>query len=239
MVAVTADMAVRTDRLAALLGPSCQTLRQLYGRGGQWLSYLVFAGVTVALLAWAAVSQPQAAQEGVFLACVLGAILPLVLLRPADRLAAVQRSLGSDLSRPLRAPGMPRGAELQAALVQQILRCLLERLALLACALPAVAGVAYGVGVEWLWWWAGLAGAMLLLASATAWLAWLGQRRNRWWSLVIALGSVLSIATHVHMLVHGKPLDARWLAGWGGWMLLAAAMFWRIQRPGAAAAIQR
>ena len=87
MVAVTADMAVRTDRLAALLGPSCQTLRQLYGRGGQWLSYLVFAGVTVALLAWAAVSQPQAAQEGVFLACVLGAILPLVLLRPADRLA--------------------------------------------------------------------------------------------------------------------------------------------------------
>ena len=215
--------AVDAAALAAFLGPSCQTLRQLYGRGGQWLTYLVFGGVTLALLAWAALARPQDAQEGVFLACMMGAILPLVLLRPAYRLAAVRRSCGTERSAPL--PGMRRGADLQAALVAQILRCLVERLALLACALPAVAGLTYVIRAEWLLFWAGLAGVMLLLAGATAWLAWQGQRRNRWWAGVIALGVALSIATNVHMLAQGQPLGARWLAAWAGWMLLAAAVF--------------
>lgn len=228
------DMAAPSELLAAFLGPSCQTLRQLYGRGGQWLTYLVFAGVTLALLAWAGHLRPQDAQEGVFLACMMGAILPLVLLRPADRLAVVRHSWGPDRSAPV--PGMPGDADLQGALVPQILRCLVERLALLACALPAIAGLTYVIRSEWLLFWAGLAGVMLLLAGATAWLAWQGQRRNRWWSGMIALGVALSIASNVHMLAHGQPLDARWLVAWAGWMLLAAAVFWRIQRQGAGCA---
>ncbi|WP_159918087.1 hypothetical protein [Pantoea sp. 18069] len=229
-----AARAAGLDLLAAFLGPSCQTLRQLYGRRGQWLTYLVFLGGAFALLVGTALWWPESEGGGVFFAAMMAGSLPMVMLKPAARLMALRRAQSAGLAELLLTPGMPPAAQLPAALMRQVLRCLGERLALVGGTFALLASLAYAVGPAWLSWWAGLVIAMLLLGCATAWLAWHGQNLNWWWSGTLALGLMLAIGSNVHMLAYANPVNGHWCLAWAGWVMLAVLVFWRLQRRGAA-----
>lgn len=216
------------DLLAALLGPSCQTLRQLYGRRGRWWVYLVLGGTTLALLAGAGFWPPDAAGGGVFLAAATAGLLPMLATRPAARLAHLQRHGLAELQ---LTPGMPAPARLPEVLMRQMLCCLGERLALAALALAGAVGLAYEPRAGWLGWWAGLAGLSLAHGLASAWLAWRGHGRSRWWLGVAALAPVLAIFANVHMLAHGRPLTVSGLVLGGAWVLLAGLVCLGLSRP--------
>lgn len=219
--------------LAAFLGPSCQTLRQLYGRRGRWWAYLVFGGVSLALLGAAAIWPPQAAGDGVFLAAAMAGILPMVATKPVSRLVDWERQGLAELQ---LTPGMPSAPRLPAAFMRQMVRCLGERLALAALTLGAAAGLAYELRAGWLWWWAGLAGLCLVQGLASAWLALQARSRSRRWVAVTAITAALAIFTNVHMLAYGRPLTAAWLLLWAGWMALAGLVFQGLARRAACGA---
>lgn len=216
------------DLLAALLGPACQTLRQLYGRRGRWLVYLAFGGVSLALLVGAAFWPPDAAGDGVFLAAATAGLLPMLATRPAARLADLRRHGLAELQ---LTPGMPAPARLPEALMRQMLCCLGERLALAALALACAVGLAYELRAGWLGWWAGLVGLSLAHGLASAWLAWRGHSRSRWWLGMTALATALAIFANVHILAQGRPLPAYGLVLGGSWVVLAGLVFLGLARP--------
>lgn len=216
------------DLLAACLGPSCQTFRQLYGRRGQWLTYLIFACTTLALLVGARLL-PAGGDNNV-LAVMLAAALMLAVQSPANRLLALQRQRRGELATLQLIPGMPPAADLPVALMRQIVRCLGERVALMALALPAAAALSYSFGWDWLVWWACLALLALAQGVASAWLAWHGQSRNWWWVGTLTLGTILAIATNVHWLTSARPQPLLWFMVWAGWITLAVVVFGSLQR---------
>lgn len=227
---VSAVRVAGRDLLAAFLGPSCQTLRQLYGRRGRWWVYLVFGGVSLALLGAAAFWPQQAAGGGVFLAAAMAGILSMVATKPVSRMVDWERQGLAGLAELQLVPGMPSAPHLPAAFMRQMVRCLGERLALVALTLGAAAGLAYAPRAGWLWWWAGLAGLCLVQGLASAWLALQARSRSRWWVGVTAIAAALAIFTNVHMLAYGRPLTAAWLLLWAGWMALAGMVFWGLAR---------
>lgn len=216
------------DLLAAVLGPACQNTRQLYGSKGQALTYLVFAGVGGAALAWGLFWPPQR-ESGVFLAVMIAAA-PFLALKPALRLAQLQSERGAGLAELQLTPGMPAAAQLPGAVMRQMLFCLGERLALIGCIMPAIASPAYGLHAPWLLHWLGMWVAGLLFGLAWVWLAWQGQgRRWIWWALAF-VGLALAMATNVRSLVHARALDSGWALAWAAWGLLAALVFHGLQR---------
>lgn len=216
------------DLLAAWLGPTCQTMRQLYGRKGQVLTYLVFAGVGAAALAWGLFWPPRR-ESGVFLA-VLIAVAPFLALKPALRLVQLRQDRSAALAELQLTPGLPAAAQLSRAVMRQMLYCLSERFLLLGWIMPAIATPAYGLQVPWLLHWLGMLVAGLLFGLAWVWLAWHGQGRRWIWSAVAFVGLALALATNVRSLVHARALDGDWALAWAAWAVLAAVVFHWLRR---------
>lgn len=227
-LAGTAPRTRARDLLAALLGPVCQTTRQLYGRKGQALTYLVFAGVGAAALAWGLFWPPER-ERGILLALMIAAA-PFLALKPAIRLAQLRQDRGAGLAELQLTPGMPAVAQLPRAIMRQMLYCLGERFLLLGWIMPAIALPAYGLNAPWLLHWLGMLFAGLLFGLAWVWLAWQAQgRRWTWWALAF-VGLALAMATNVRSLVHARALDSGWALAWAAWALLVVVFFHGLRR---------
>lgn len=209
--------------LAACLGPACQTLRQQFGRRGQCLSYGLFACVAWALII--ASCFVRDGRGGVLLAVLLATLIPLVMQSPAKRLRAMQQRPRGELLALTLVPGMPNPTDLPRVLMQQILRCLGERVLILALVLPAAAALTYPLRWEWWLWWAVLALTGLAQGLASAWMAWQGLGAHWSWRAAMALGLLLAMANNVHLLTSARPQPLLWLMAWLAWLCVALLVF--------------
>lgn len=108
-------------RVAALLGRNCQTLRQIYGKRGQAFIYLSLGG----LLAFCYWLKPG--YDSSFIALWAAVVLVWIPLQPIGTLIDLHGRNRAILAELLLAPGLPPREQLQATLMRQLRRCMLER----------------------------------------------------------------------------------------------------------------
>lgn len=112
---------LRQARMAAVLGRSCQTLTQIYGRRGQALAYLSLAG----LLAFCYWLRPG--YDSSFIALWVAVAMVWIPQQPVVSLIDLHSRQRAVLAHLLLAPGLPSREHLQATLMRQLRACMLER----------------------------------------------------------------------------------------------------------------
>lgn len=202
------------DRLAALLGPVFQTLRQQYGRRAQGWSYLGFIATTGFIL-WL-----QGQQTAGFVSCMAIASLVLVASQPSRVLAPLRSSGHATLAELHLLPGLPDRVQLPRAMAAQLLASQGEKLLIVGLTMGALGTTWPRLNAAWL---LGLAGFTLLLLLFALWMALLAWHwPNKPVLRVVSMGGVISagIASSMLLHLHGE-LPTHWMAGWG---VLAIAM---------------
>ncbi|MDR6713413.1 hypothetical protein J2W83_003021 [Pseudomonas hunanensis] len=154
----------RLDNMAAVLGRSCQTLRQIYGWRG-WALFHLWVLATCAFVLWLGPTY----DDGFLFASQVFCMV-FIVLQPSRALAqlhAQRRAAWADL---YVLPGLPAAGQLQAAIMRQVRRSMAERgLAMAALALCMGADrvaqdfrwVVFVVGFSLLVWCCGLLMARL------------------------------------------------------------------------------
>lgn len=202
------------DRLAALLGPAFQTLRQQYGRRGQGWGYLGFIATTGFIL-WL-----QGQQTAVFVSGMAITWLVLLASQPSRVLATLRSSRHATLAELRLLPGLPGRAQLPRAMAAQLLASQGEKLLILGLTMAALGTTWPHLNAAWL---LGLAGFTLLLLLFALWMALLAWHwPNKPVLRGVSMGGVISagIASSTLLHLHGE-LPTHWMAGWG---VLAVAM---------------
>lgn len=191
------------EHLSATLGPTCQTLRQQYGRRGQWLGYLLAALTVVFILAL------QGAQQAFFVSAMASVSLVLIASQPGSAVARLRN----------QAPDRLAGIA-PAAMARQILLAMGERMLIIG---PTMAAL----GTQWPHlnppWLLGLASFCVLMLAFALWMALLGWHwparpglRQAACGVMLALGIASSSLLHLH-----ASLPLPWIAGW---LVLVGAM---------------
>lgn len=218
----------RQDVLAALLGPYCQTFRQLYGQGIASMVYLVYVTCSLGLIFWT-IYWPHGRNEAVFFAVMGASAFAAVMERPAYRLLALQRKRSAGLDELILTPGLPDSKKLARAVSRQVWWCLLERGILVSLALAALCAMAYPVSLAWVIWWTCFSAMLLLHGLANASLAWQGHARHWAWNSVNFSGIALACATNF-LFAKGLHLPGFWLLVWATWIAVASSTFWWLRR---------
>lgn len=189
--------------LSTTLGPTCQTLRQQYGRRGQWLGYLLATLTVVFIFAL------QAAQQASFVSAMASISLVLIASQPGSAVARLRN----------QAPDRLAGIA-PAALARQILRAMGERMLIIGPTMAALGTQWPHLNAPWLLGLASFCGLMLAFAL---WLALLGWHwparpglRQASCGVMVALGIASSSLLHLH-----ASLPLPWIAGW---LVLGSAM---------------
>lgn len=202
------------DRLSAILGPVFQTLRQQYGRRGQWLGYLIFSACTGFIL-WL-----QGQQQAIFVSGMASFTLVMLASQPARTLANLRTRSRATLAELLLIPGLPSPSQLPRAMARQLLASQGEKLLIVALTMAALGTTWPRLNVAWL---LGLAGFTLLLLVFALWMAllawhWPGKPALRVASIGVMMTAGIASSTMLHL--HGD-LPAPWMTGWA---VLASAM---------------
>lgn len=163
----------RQDRIAALLG--CQTLRQAHGKHRQYLAYLIVGGF--AALAFSM----HANYTGGFLSMWVAVLLIWFPLRPIRKLVALRL-----------APSLLADQQLQACVIRQLRRYLLEQLSLLTLLIVAMGATSKDPGLHQPFLAIAFSSCMLAVSLALAKLAWRGTLSQRQLNIG-TVGSMLSV----------------------------------------------
>ncbi|MEG0318165.1 MAG: hypothetical protein RR650_14870 [Comamonas sp.] len=216
------------DVLAALLGPSCQTLRQLYGQGPALIVWTMYVACCLGLILWT-IFWPHSRNETVFFAVGGASVFAAVMGRPAYRLWALQQKRYAGLGELMLTPGLPDSKLLATALIRQVWVCLVERGVLVSLVIAAVSAMMHPVSLAWVFWWIFFSLMLLLYGTANAALAWQGQSRHWAWISVSFFGIALACATNV-LLAKGLQLPGLWILVWAIWITVSISMFWWLRR---------
>lgn len=212
------------DKLAAMLGPNGQTLRQRSGRRTQQLTYAVIGlGTPLAVVIWPHFFPVGGVRKEFFLAVMMFYMLAMAVNLSAYSLSVARKTLRAEL---LLTPGMPSLHHLPAALMRQIVITQAERLTLMTVALGGLGMLAYDPNLRGLTGWLCLALLIGIHGAATAWLFWRGKGLHPAWAGCTALLAVLGMVTNVRLLSQGRALpNSGWWA-WAGVIALASLVFW-------------
>ena len=191
------------EHLSTTLGPTCQTLRQQYGRRGQWLGYLLAVLISVFILAL------QGAQQAFFVSAMASVSLVLIASQPGSAVARLRNQT------PDRLAGIA-----PTAMARQILWAMGERMLIIGPTMAALGTQWPHLNLPWLLGLASFCGSMLAFAL---WLALLGWHwparpglRQASCGVMVALGIASSSLLHLH-----ASLPLPWIAGW---LVLGGAM---------------
>ncbi|MEG0862524.1 MAG: hypothetical protein RSD81_16670 [Pseudomonas sp.] len=169
------------ERMATLLGRSCQTLEQMYGKRGQYLMYLALASV-MTFVYWI---EPD--YNSGFLAMWVAALLVWSPLQPIGTLIDLHGRNRATLAELLLAPGLPPREQLQATLLRQLRSSLLERQVLMTLLLIAMGINNHSPGLHRPLAAIALSALMLALSLGLARLAWRGALSKYQWGMGTAL----------------------------------------------------
>lgn len=215
------------DRLALVLGPECQTVRQLYGPRAPWIGYAGLAIAACVLFALGSDTTP-----GLFFSTVIVGGLVAVATQPMRAVASLQNTRRGVRAEVLLAPGLPGRTQLPTVLARQALATLTERLVFISVVFAAIVmapDVLYG---HWLAWLAGFTGLLLLLGLLLVLMAWqVSPRAIAWWcgvSSTVILG--FGTASSVLLFKHNAPLPLGWQGAWGVLAVGIAGLLVRVYR---------
>lgn len=178
------------DLLAAMLGPSCQTFRQMWGRRGRfwvWLSMVLVVALLWALERWW-LGEEKAGSFMLYFAIAM--LIPTY--NAAQGLHALRERQSAQWAELLLLPGMPSRSQLEGAVLRQVFVSQGERMVLLCLMGWAVA---YFLSIHSLHmgWLLGVGCFGLVEGLYAAWLAWHGRRLHWLWSALLA-GMVMGTA---------------------------------------------
>lgn len=169
------------ERIAALLGRSCQTIEQIYGKRGQYLMYLALASV-MTFVYWI---EPN--YNSGFLAMWVAALLVWTPMQPIGTLIDLHGRNRATLAELLLAPGLPPREQLQASLLRQLRSSLLERQVLMTLLLIAMGIHNDSPGLHRPLAAIAFSAFMLALSLGLARLAWRGALSKFHWGIGTAL----------------------------------------------------
>lgn len=209
------------DLLAAMLGPGCQTFRQIWGRKGRVLVWLGAAAIVAVFLImlhrWPTMS------NSFLLYFVI--VMAVSINGGAEGLRAMREAKSAQRADLFLLPGMPPRSHLERAVMRQVFLALGERL-LLIC-LMGLALLHFSPATASGWWLLGVAVFCLAEGMQSAWLAWHGgQRHWLWASLLIGM----AVGTANWGMVQQGGLRWALLAVWAVYLLARLAHFawqWR------------
>jgi hypothetical protein len=169
------------ERMAALLGRSCQTIEQIYGKRGQYLMYLALACV-MTFVYWI---EPD--YNSGFLAMWVAVLLVWTPLQPIGTLIDLHGRSRATLTALLLTPGLPPREQMQATLLRQLRSSLLERQVLMTLLLIAMGINNHSPGLHRPLTAIALSAFMLALSLGLARLAWRGTLSKYQWGMGTAL----------------------------------------------------
>ncbi|MNP26046.1 hypothetical protein D3C76_1188810 [compost metagenome] len=167
--------------MAALLGRSCQTIEQIYGKRGRYLTYLALASV----MTFAYWIEPN--YNSGFLAMWVAALLVWTPMQPIGTLIDLHGRNRATLAELLLAPGLPPREQLQATLLRQLRSSLLERQVLMTLLLIAMGIHNDSPGLHRPLAAIAFSAFMLALSLGLARLAWRGALSKFQWGMGTAL----------------------------------------------------
>jgi hypothetical protein len=171
----------RQERMAALLGRSCQTIEQIYGKRGRYLMYLALAS----LMTFAYQTEPDYSSG--FLSMWVAVMLVWVPMQPIGTLIDLHGRNRATLAELLLAPGMPPREQLQATLLRQLRNSLLERQLLMTLLLVAMGINNHSPGLHRPLAAIAFSAFTLALSLGLARLAWRGALSKFQWGMGTAL----------------------------------------------------
>ncbi|WP_422416914.1 hypothetical protein [Pseudomonas sp. GZD-222] len=171
----------RQEPMAALLGRSCQTIKQIYGKRGQYLMYLALASV-VTFVYWI---EPD--YNTGFLAMWAAVLLVWTPMHAIGTLIDLHGRNRATLAELLLAPGLPPREQLQATLLRQLRNSLLERQVLMTLLLVAMGINNHSPGLHRPLAAIAFSTFMLALSLGLARLAWRGALSKFQWGMGTAL----------------------------------------------------
>lgn len=171
----------RQERMAALLGRSCQTIEQVYGKRGRYLMYLALASA----MTFAYWTEPD--YDSGFLAMWVAAALVWTPLQPIGTLTDLHGRNRATLAALLLAPGLPPREHLQATLLRQLRSSLLERQVLMTLLIIATGINNESPGLHRPLAAIALSAFIFALSLGLARLAWRGALSKYQWGMGTAL----------------------------------------------------
>lgn len=215
------------DVLPSLLGPTCQTLRQLYGPRGQWLGYGIFAAITSLLLYYEHFWHTTLKSNSVFWGVVFISLFFMVIEQSSRTLLTIRHKQQVQLAELHLLPGTPSRQWLKQALMRQIMLCSSEKTILLALSIPAILNLFFTLGSGWGIWWACFIIMLLVYGYCSVWLTLHGYHKKWPRITVYIVFYIMSITTNSWLLSNNKPLPNSLLWLWLGFGLLALLLFGR------------
>ncbi|MDD0973885.1 hypothetical protein [Pseudomonas fontis] len=172
------------DRVASVLGPLHQTFRQQMGRTGQYLTYLVVAGLFGAAL-WEQLHTPNT--PSLLNYPVASLALVVLALAPPVLVARLHTTARSTLAELLLTPGMPQRSQMAHSIMHLYLVATTERLVLSSLLLLNWITSSRDLGPELIVAILGFYGLLLAVGAWLVWRAWHG-RHSRWLHGACCLG---------------------------------------------------
>ncbi|MEG1041421.1 MAG: hypothetical protein RSE94_16030 [Pseudomonas sp.] len=174
---------LRQARMAAVLGHSCQTIRQVYGKRGQYLSYLVLGGF-LGLVYWLKPSYSR-----IFISMWAAVLLVWIPLQPIGTLIDLHSHKRSTLAKLLLTPGLPPREQLEAALLRQLRTSMLERAVFLTLLIIAMGWNSESPGIHQPLQAIVFSTLMLTAGLGLVKLAWRGKLKR----LQLGLGTIVAM----------------------------------------------